>query len=66
MNIIMPIFVNMQIEIPSHVNKAALAKQLWPELSRQVRTAKFHNKLNNWCRMRFTEPELEKIKNILK
>lgn len=56
----------MQIEIPNHVNKAAIAKALWPNEKRESRTAKFHNKLNNWCRMRFTDDELERIKIILK
>lgn len=62
----MPIFANMQIEIPKYVNKAALAKALWPNEKRTSRTAKFHNKLNGWCRMKFTEAELEQLKNILR
>lgn len=56
----------MQIEIPQNINKGWLARSLWPELDPKSARAKFHNKLKNDCRMKFSELELEKIKELLK
>lgn len=55
-----------QIAIPEHFNKSAIARKLYPKLSDAVAAAKFHNKLNGECRMRFSELELQKIKEIIK
>lgn len=55
-----------QIEIPPHVNKGYLAAQLWPNQPVKSRIAKFHNKLNQLYRMKFSEDELKKIKDLLK
>ncbi len=64
----MPIFAYMQeqITIPSYVNKADVARHLWPEMNEKSAIAKFHNKLKNECRLKFSDVELEKIKNYLK
>jgi hypothetical protein len=63
----MPMFVYMQqIEIPEHVNKGFLARSLYPEMKEKSARAKFHNKLNGWCRMKFSEAEIKKIKEMLK
>ena len=65
--IILPIFAYMQqIEIPSNVNKGYLARMLWPNLNPKSARAKFHNKLKQDCRMRFSEEEIKKIKDLLK
>lgn len=55
-----------QIEIPEYVNKGFLAKELWPNQNPKSRVAKFHNKLNGLYRMKFSEDELKKIKELLK
>lgn len=55
-----------QIEIPTHVNKSEIARQLWPNMRKESAAAKFHNKLNNECRMKFSDEELKKIKDLLK
>lgn len=62
----MPMFVYMQIEIPKNINKGYLARQLWPKMNEKSARAKFHNKLNNWCRMRFSDDELNQLKELLK
>lgn len=59
-------FVYMQIEIPDNINKGYLARMLWPKMNEKSARAKFHNKLNNECRLKFSELELEKIKELLK
>lgn len=55
-----------QIEIPPHVNKGYLAAQLWPNQNKKSRVAKFHNKLNQLYRMKFTDDELKIIEDLLK
>jgi len=62
----MPIFAYMQIEIPKHINKSELARLLYPDNNEKTAVAKFHNKLNNECRMKFSEAEIKKIKEMLK
>lgn len=63
----MPIFAYMQqIEIPDNVNKGYLARMLWPKLDQKSARAKFHNKLKQDCRMKFSDDELKKLKELLK
>ena len=59
-------FVPMQIEIPKHVNKAEIAVSLWPLMKRKSASAKFYNKLYEECRMKFSDDEIKKIKELLK
>lgn len=59
-------FAYMQIEIPKNINKGWLARTMWPNMKPESARAKFHNKLNNWCRMRFTEAEIKIIEDLLK
>lgn len=54
------------IDLPEYVDKGYLAAKLWPDLRPKVRVSKFHNKLNGWCRMRFTEEEKKIINDLIK
>ncbi len=56
----------MQIVIPNHINKGWLARTLWPDMKPQSARAKFHNKYNNECRMRFSDDEIKKIQDLIK
>lgn len=55
-----------QIVIPENVNKGYLARCLWPDLNPKSARAKFHNKLKNECRLKFSDEEIKKIKELLK
>lgn len=64
---ILHIFAYMQqIDIPANVNKGYLARCLWPNMKPESARAKFHNKLKQDCRMKFSDAELEQLKKLLK
>ena len=54
------------MQIPKHIKKSVIAKELYPHLSPRVATAKLHNKMNSVGYAKLTDDEIKRIEEIIK